>query len=148
MESMQLGFSASPGMGGMAGTDPAAMRILSAVRVRSPSWETTRTCLGPVKEARPSTTVTPLAASRACTPALRRLAAAARFCCTPAQSRETPWTCTPAAAHRVRAAVYSSALWSSALVGMHPTFRQVPPILCSSTRVTCAPSWAARMAAT
>ena len=42
----------------------------------------------------------------------------------------------------------SSAFFSSALEGMHPTFRQTPPQYFSSTTATFLPSWAARMAAT
>lgn len=42
----------------------------------------------------------------------------------------------------------SSALRSSALVGMQPTFRQTPPQYFSSTTATRLPSWAARIAAT
>jgi hypothetical protein len=42
----------------------------------------------------------------------------------------------------------SSALRSSALDGMQPTFRQTPPQYFSSTTATRLPSWAARMAAT
>ena len=42
----------------------------------------------------------------------------------------------------------SSALRSSALVGMQPTFRQTPPQYFFSMMATESPSWAARMAAT
>ena len=41
-----------------------------------------------------------------------------------------------------------SALRSSALDGMQPTFRQTPPQYFFSTTATFLPSWAARMAAT
>src|SRR5699024_1982104 len=41
----------------------------------------------------------------------------------------------------------SSALRSSALDGMQPTFRQPPPQYCFSLTATDLPSWAARMAA-
>ena len=44
--------------------------------------------------------------------------------------------------------VTRSALESSALVGMHPTFRQTPPSSSYSTQAALSPSWAARMAAT
>src|SRR5690606_22514047 len=40
----------------------------------------------------------------------------------------------------------TSAACSSALVGMQPTCRQVPPSLSFSTRATSIPSWAARNA--
>ena len=39
----------------------------------------------------------------------------------------------------------SSALRSSALVGMQPTFRQTPPQYFSSTTAVDSPSWAARI---
>src|SRR5207249_3321413 len=42
---------------------------------------------------------------------------------------------------------YSSDDSSSALVGMQPTWRQVPPSLSDSTRATLRPSWEARIAA-
>ena len=42
----------------------------------------------------------------------------------------------------------SSALRSSALVGMQPTFRQTPPQYFFSTMAVDSPSWAARIAAT
>src|SRR5581483_193617 len=42
----------------------------------------------------------------------------------------------------------SSTTASSALLGMHPQFRQTPPSSWFSTTVTRAPNWAARMAAT
>src|SRR3954471_16440335 len=42
----------------------------------------------------------------------------------------------------------SSALRSSALDGMQPTFRHTPPQYLDSTTATLLPSWAARMAAT
>jgi hypothetical protein len=41
----------------------------------------------------------------------------------------------------------TSAECSSALVGMQPTWRQVPPSLLFSTRATVSPSWLARSAA-
>ena len=63
------------------------------------------------------------------------------------QSSSTPATLTPTSAP-LRASWYTSAVWSSALVGMQPWCRQVPPSLSRSTRATLIPSWAARMAAT
>jgi hypothetical protein len=42
----------------------------------------------------------------------------------------------------------SSAFFSSALDGMHPTLRQTPPQYFFSTTATFLPSWAARIAAT
>ena len=41
-----------------------------------------------------------------------------------------------------------SAVATSVLVGMQPQFRQVPPTSAASMTVTCAPCWAARIAAT
>ena len=42
----------------------------------------------------------------------------------------------------------SSAAWISALEGMQPTLRQVPPGLLASTITVSMPSWPARMAQT
>ena len=64
VESMQAGHSRSPGMPGMMGFEPAAMIIFSGFRVLSP----TRTVIGPVKLASPSSTVTLFARMRARTP--------------------------------------------------------------------------------
>ena len=50
VESMQLGFSLMPGMGGTALTEPVARIILSQARVCSaPSAGAMRSCLGPMK---------------------------------------------------------------------------------------------------
>ncbi len=45
-----------------------------------------------------------------------------------------------------RAESATSAACRSALVGMQPRWRQVPPTLSLSTRATDSPSWAARRA--
>ncbi len=45
-------------------------------------------------------------------------------------------------------AVESSEVRSSALVGMQPQLRQMPPMFSRSTTAVFMPSWAARMAAT
>ena len=46
------------------------------------------------------------------------------------------------------ASANSSAAWISALEGMQPTLRQVPPGLAISTITVSMPSWPARMAQT
>ena len=65
------------------------------------------------------------------------------------RSSATSPTVTPWAASRVRACQKSSLESRSALDGMQPMRRQVPPSAASrSTQTTRMPSWAARMAAT
>ena len=62
MESMQLGFSFSPGMGGCALTEPVATMMASAViSSTEPSDFFTDSFLEPVNFASPSTRVTLLA---------------------------------------------------------------------------------------
>jgi hypothetical protein len=55
----------------------------------------------------------------------------------------------PISAKPFAASAYASLACSSALEGMQPTFRQVPPWVARfSTTATFMPSWAARMAQT
>ena len=57
-------------------------------------------------------------------------------------------TSMPSSAKSLAAASYISEACSSALDGMQPTFRQVPPSVARfSTQATFSPSWPARIAA-
>ena len=69
VESMQLGFSFSPGMGGVELTEPVEMMMASAViSSREPSAFFTDSFLGPVNAASPSITATLFIFSRLLTP--------------------------------------------------------------------------------
>jgi len=66
-----------------------------------------------------------------------------------ARSSSTLPTLTPKAASPCPASWNFSEAWSSALDGMHPTLRQVPPSVARfSTQATFMPSCAARIAQT
>ena len=69
VESMQFSFSARPGIGGFAFTEPVAIIIASGVMLSElPSDFLIITLLGPVKLASPSITFTLFALSSAATP--------------------------------------------------------------------------------
>ena len=139
----------SPGIGGRRGAEPAA-RISFSQRTRVfSSPECSTSTAGPGRTVPvPRQIVTAFFFSSSSTPA--------RSCCTMVSFRAsrssgsgeralssagTPYS--PAWPSRL----YTSALFSSALVGMQPRFRQVPPRSSFSTSTTEAPSCAARMAA-
>ena len=98
--------------------------------------------------AAPLTTVTPLALIRPDTPDTSFFTTLAFRFCMAAKSTETAPTEMPLAAASWVTAWYRSTEWIRDLVGMQPAFRQVPPRASFSIRVTSAPSWDARMAAT
>ena len=149
VESMQLGFSFRPGMGGWALTEPVATMMASAViSSTEPSDFFTERVLGPVKLASPSIFTTLLAFSSPATPLVSCLETAFLWAITWGKFTRTPSVSTPISAPWSLIWDTSSALCSRHLVGMQPMFRQVPPRCSRSTRVTLAPSWAARMAAT
>ena len=119
------------------------MMIFSAESTSFPTF----TAFGPVKTASPLTTWTLFMRSSALTPEVSLSTTEARKAWTFSQSTRTSAPMMPMFPLQV-AASYTSELCSMALVGMQPRFRQVPPSSSFSTRVTLAPSWAARMAAT
>ena len=139
-----------PGIMGMVlGTEPVATMMASAVIASTePSDFFTERVLGPVKLASPSTRATLFCFSRPATPWVSCLLMAFLWAITWGKSTSTPETFTPMSAPCSLISDTSSALCSKHLVGMQPMFRQVPPMCSRSTRVTLAPSWAARMAAT
>jgi hypothetical protein len=71
-----------------------------------------------------------------------------RACAAPKSNVTVPSTWMPKVFCSVAKMCASSALRSSALDGMHPTFRQTPPQYFSSMTAVERPSWVARTAAT
>ncbi len=96
VESIQQGFSFTPGIGGTAFTEPAATMIASAVMLSFvPSAFVTSSILGPVKAAVPSTFVILFILKRPATP-LVSLAEMAFLCAiTCVKFTETPLVSTP-----------------------------------------------------
>ena len=83
-------------------------------------------------------------------PPVRPLIASSRVPCIAPRSSSSPVVFTPHLASAPEcASSYSSEAWSSALEGMQPTLRQVPPSVSRlSTQAVFRPSCAARIAAT
>jgi hypothetical protein len=127
------------------GREPVARMQSSNSKCRRPSSSCTATRVGLAKRAVPPTMVTPAACSNWRTPEVSSSTLRRTWACTAGQSswgvaitpKRSPW---PASWKRSAAPI-------SALDGMQPTLRQVPPIASRSTSVTCRPAWAARRAA-
>ena len=149
VESMQLGFSLRPGIGGMAFTEPVATIIASAVISSvEPSVFLTESLPGATNFASPSTLVTLFILNRPAMPLVSCLLMSFLCLMTCGKSTSTPLTLTPISAPCSSMSLIPSALCSRHLVGMQPMLRQVPPRCSRSTTVTFAPSCAARIAAT
>ena len=144
----------TPGNGGMNGTEPVARMILSALNC----------CVEPSLLARsPLVTVTVREASTLPSPSKTSMwLPFIKVPMPPVMRLTTLWvnattllmfTFGGCESSMPRSPIDStvcitSAMWSIALEGMHPTLRQVPPRYCFSTMAVFAPSCAARMAAT
>ena len=121
--------------------------MLEASSVRSPSAVATATCVASTRRALPITSSTPWFLSRPATPPVSLATMPAFHSTSLVTSSFTPSAVMPMAEAwpilciRLPAAI-------SALDGMQPTFRQVPPTNSFSTTTTCWPSWARRMAQT
>ena len=138
VESTTSGLSFAPGIGGITGTEPVAMITWSAV-LWTPS---TSTAPGPTRVPWPKTTSTWFRFSVDATPATSLVTTSAFQAWTFAQSKVTFSAVTPNCS-LCSAWLYSFAEFSSDLVGMQPTFRQVPPrnsFSTSSTRFFACPS--------
>ena len=144
VESTQRGASI-PGIGGRTGYEPVATIAFSKVTSSAPS---TAIVFGPVNRPRPLTHCTPFALKSEATPPVIWSTTAPFHPATAPQSSVGSPTTTPSFANVSFASWKACALCTQALVGMQPTRRHVPPrASASSMHATCAPSWAARMAA-
>ena len=132
------------------GALPVARMRSVALASRSPdSPPLTLTLVGPVRTPLPRSTVTAFFFMRNSTPRTCLSTTASRRLPRLAGSRPMPSALVspnspPSSLTRCK----RSAVSSSALDGMQPRFRQVPPSLSRSTMATFMPSWAARMAPT
>ena len=124
---------------------------LSARTIVSPSPVLTRSVLASSNTPQPSTTLTLARLSSAATPVFS-LSTTVSFQATVStmstcggEASRTP--CRPPCAAR-RMVSTSLATWISALDGMHPRIRHVPPSRSPSTRTVSSPSCPARIAAT
>ena len=143
---MRSSSTSTPASG--AETLPVAITTARAETVRA-SRPSISTVPGPLRRAWPSKRVTSFFFSRPATPVVRSPTTLSLCAIMAARSSSTPETLTPWRARCALAWAYSSEVWSSALEGMQPTLRQVPPrVGVRSTQATFSPSWAARMAAT
>jgi len=137
--------------GSAMGADPVAITTVLAW-MRCGAGPSTATVLPSRNRARPSTMRTPARASSPATPprspatmpSFQPMMAARSTSGPPGAVR--PGMAWPEAAARIIAA--SSPAWISALDGMHPTLRQVPPVGPASTTVTSTPARAAVSAQT
>ena len=137
--------SSIPLMGTLDGLAPVAMMILSLF-ISSPV-STTPTVLGPIMVPVPLITLILFFLIKEVTPPTSCLTTISFRLTTAEKSREAFSAETP----NVPAFLTSEktpAEWSNTLVGMHPRFKQTPPRVSFSIKVTCAPNCAARMAAT
>ena len=128
----------APGKFSLTGTEPLATIITSAVRPSSLSpW--TFTVPTPATSPTPLCTATPLALSSPPTPPTRRRTTLCLRFSSAGQSSvtESPFRPIRSPCFTMR---YNSEVCNSALVGMQPTFRQVPPRFSFSTRCVSAPS--------
>ncbi|MNC20171.1 hypothetical protein D3C75_681140 [compost metagenome] len=138
------------------GLEPDAMITWVASSTwTEPSSAVTSTCLPASSLPWPSTRVTPLALNRPAMPPVRFFTMVALRSIIAGTSMLTPLTAMPWMPKLSLASWYFQELSSSALDGMQPTFRQVPPRatlpslpLYFSMQAVFRPSWAARMAAT
>ena len=124
------------------------MMASAVMRSLLPSALVTSSCFAPVNLAVPSTFLTLFSFRRLATPLVNCLLMAFLWAMTWGKLMVTRSTSTPISLPCVLICSTSSAECSRHLVGMQPTFRQVPPRYCFSITVTSAPSCAARMAAT
>jgi hypothetical protein len=122
--------------------EPVARTMLFPVMVWSPTW----TVVAEVSRPSPSMTVMPRALMRPWRPLYLLATMASRYAVTRAMSTPSNVTLTPYFSDS-RETSATSAECRSALVGMQPRWRQVPPSLPFSTRPTVLPSWTARSAA-
>ena len=100
-----------------------------------------------LKLPRPVTTSMPFALTTPVMPLTRPPTIVSLFFWVVAKSSSTPDTLTPSCANVSLASFNACAVCTQVLVGMQPTVMQVPPTRACSIMTTCAPSWAARMAA-
>ena len=122
--------------------EPVARMMCLPITVSSP----TCTVVGDTRRPSPSTTVMPRALISPWRPLNLLATMPSRYAVTAWMSMPSKLVLTPNFdASRLTSA--TSAACRSALVGMHPTCRHVPPSLPFSTRPTVKPSWAARSAA-
>ena len=135
--------------GRLAGSLPVAIRILFVVIVPAPGPSATSIVPAETMRATPWIRVTLFFRKSASTPRVSwRTTASFRFIMVGRSSSTvvafTPWT-----ARCLRAVSKCSLESSSALLGMQPTLRHVPPSTGSrSMLAVLKPSWAARIAAT
>ncbi len=144
---MRLLSTSTPGSG--EGSEPVAMMMSLAVRLLLlPSAAVTSTLPGPSMRPQPFTQSTLFLRKRNSTPLVSAVTLSA-FCFIICARSSLGLTWMPRLANSPPAAAsYSSDACSSALDGMQPTFRQVPPrVSRPSTQATFRPSWPARMAA-
>jgi hypothetical protein len=144
VESTHRGES-SPGIGGRIGKEPVATIALLNDTSSVPS---TSIAFGPVKRPFPRTHSTPFALKSEATPPVIWETTASFQADAAPKSRAGSPTVTPSFANVSRASWIAWAVWTQALVGMHPTRRHVPPSADScSMHATLPPSCAARIAA-
>ena len=145
------------GVGGISiGREPEAMTTLSALTTSTePSALVSSTCLPASSLPVPSSKVTPLALNRPPTPVVNCLTILSLRASMAGTSISTPLCLMPCLAKLSFASINLCELSRSALDGMQPTFRQVPPSLALplssdhfSIQAVLSPSWAARMAQT
>jgi hypothetical protein len=137
--------------GSSTGAEPVAMTIISARMTCSPISVATSTVLPSRNRAWPSTILTLAFFSSPATPLVSRPTMPSFQATVFARSisgdeTEMPIGALPAA--KCIAFSNSSAAWISALDGMQPILRQVPPGFFASTMTVSSPSWPARMAHT
>jgi hypothetical protein len=137
--------------GSSTGTEPVAMTICSARISCSPVSVSTTTVLPSRNRARPWMDFTPAFFNNPATPVvsrptIRSFQAIVFFMSMAGSASEMPSGSLPPA--KCVTFRYSSAAWISALDGMQPMVRQVPPGFACSTMTVSTPSCPARMAQT
>ena len=148
-ETIVFSSMATPGSG--ATSEPVAMMMAFAVTscAEPPSIGVIASVPGAVKRAAPFTQSILFFLKRNSTPRVFSPTTLSFRAIIWLRSSETPATLTPCCASACSASAYFSEDCSSALEGMQPILRQVPPRLARlSTQAVFIPSCAARMAAT
>ena len=133
-----------PSTGGRSACEPVAMIACLKLTSSPPS---TAIVFASLKLPRPVTTSMPFALTTPVMPLTRPPTIVSLFFWVVAKSSSTPDTLTPSCANVSLASFNACAVCTQVLVGMQPTVMQVPPTRACSIMTTCAPSWAARMAA-
>ena len=146
-ETIDLPSNGSPG--NSIGALPVAMRMRRPRRVWRPAPFATSTASAAVMRAVPVNRSTLFLRNSPATPCVSTFTTRSFRAIMAARSISTLPTLMPCAAKPWRTVRYCSLESSSALLGMQPTLRQVPPSVAAlSTQPTRIPSCAARMAAT